>query len=149
MQKTDEILNKSPGLHQILARIKHQRLLQEQFITLIGSPFKDKCQVSRFQDGILYLVTSATWASRVYYEAPRIIAELKVAPIFKDIQGIRCSVAPIASLEQDWVASSIQLTSQKSPPSAEVIESLMQCAESIQDPDLKKTFKRLASRFEK
>lgn len=147
MQTPDEILNKSPWFKQMLARLKRQLALQERFYNLVGSPYQDKCQVSRFQDGILYLVTSAAWSSRIYYDAPRIIANLKKDPAFAGIEGLRCSVAPVeVNLEPAPEPTKGSLKREKMPINANVAEALSHCAESVTDPELKKALERLAAR---
>lgn len=98
-----------------------------------------QCEVGNYDNGLLTLIVPhASWATRIRYETPALIAQLKDSPQFATLHSIKCRIIPAQSPPVNRPIKHLPQF---------VCQLLQQTAESIQHAPLKTALLQLASRF--
>lgn len=130
------------GLQTLANQVSHIQHLQTLVEASLDSTLKNHCQVARFEDNTLTLVTdSSAFASRLRYLQPLLIESLKKCNEFNMIANIRVIISPIPSPKPKPT-----LDRQITPEAA---QSLVDTANSCQSEELKAALLKLASHGQK
>lgn len=125
-------------LQDYLQKIDVISKLQMIFVSLVDDEWCENSEIANFEDGKLILcVPHPGWATRLRYETPRIIANLRKDPHFHSLREIRCKISP----RLPNVSSPI---SRHLPIAASNI--LQETALTMSDGSLKAALLRLANR---
>lgn len=124
------------GEAQRLARL--QALLESQ----LQPAARPHCRVASWREGcLLLIITDGHWATRLRYQQPRLLRQLRGLEEFANLSRILFKVQPPATQQRD-PGHALQL-------SQTAASHLCETADTISDPTLRAALLRLASRVKK
>lgn len=124
------------GEAQRLARL--QSLLESQ----LQPAARPHCRIASWRDGcLLLIITDGHWATRLRYQQPRLVRQLRGLEEFANLSRILFKVQPLANQQRD-AGHGLQLSRTASTH-------LEETAATVENPALREALLRLANRAKK
>jgi hypothetical protein len=109
---------------------------------ILGPELAAHCQLANVRGNTLVVTASSTaWATRVRYQSPQLLQKIRCEERFRGIDAIHVRITPTASPRANTPHSN-----RRASMSEEAAECLYQCAEGIEDKNLRSALKNLAKR---
>lgn len=142
-KKADAILESKQGdLGFIFGKIKALKKIDEAVKRHLDNKLTGHCQVANLELGKLTLLTtSGAIATQLRYLSANLLRSFAKDPILKSIQSIETIVRP-----EQKPSSQKHHRSKPAPPSEATAKIIKEIADSISDPKLKATMKRIAEK---
>jgi|SRR5690554_2007353 len=142
VRRGSEILQRQSGLQQIMRHarliVRLQQLVQQNLPTAAAA----HCRLANYNQGrLLLVVDNAHWATRLRYQQEQLAERLRQHPQFAELRLIQFRVRP---QQQDLAQQQLPATPRHSIP-AQARQAISQCAENIEDEQLRKALLRLAN----
>jgi len=130
-----------PGpFRDVVARAERLRAVERLIQVELGA-LGAHCRLANIAGSRLVLQTdSPAWASRVRYEAPRLLEQLKQHPELARLDAVSVTIAPPA-------ATPAKAPKRRKPLSDSARATLRAAADSVSDPALGIALRRLADRY--
>lgn len=142
VRRGSDILQRQPGLQQIM---RHARLIGRlQLIVQQNLPpaAAAHCQLANYNHGrLLLVIDNAHWATRLRYQQEQLTERLRRHPQFSDLRIIQFRVRP----QQHGTAQQQSVAVTRHSISTHARQTLSQCAENIEDEQLRNALLRLAN----
>ncbi len=136
MQKIQELISAQGALNQLGRRLASQRGLTEQVRSCLPTPLDRQLQAAVLNGATLVLfVDSPVWASRLRYQSPSLLRQLRGRGI--SVDQLQARIMPIQGTAR----------LKRRPParlSERSAESLRQTAEAIGEGELQEALRRLS-----
>lgn len=124
------------ALAGLLARAQKMLSLQDQLNTALPPDYQDYCQLISYRNGLLILqADTAAWSTKLRFQEPQLIKQLKQLKSFDDIQKIKIKVRPKYTKTNPKIKAK--------PLSPESTEHLRKVAESFDQPALSAAFRHI------
>ena len=121
----------------LIERSRFHRDLQLRLESILVSDMAGRYRIQNLREGILILQTdSSSWAARLRFELPKLLERLRATQGLQQLREVQVRVTP-----PDHPRSN---TSRRALLSREASAILESAAASIQDPQLRDAFRRLA-----
>ena len=145
--KPDKLINYLLNSNNYLADITLQSNLISNIARILNkhvSPaIQDHFTVASLKNNTLLLITdSATWAAKLRFHIPEILKTLNNEPDYSKIKSIRIKVIPENKIQQKHSRSPVYISDNAS-------SILTYMSKTISDPELSKSFLKLASHTRK
>ncbi len=125
----------------LLQRGQYLHRLDRLLGKLLDAESRLHCRVGNVRDGVLILYTDSTaWATRLRYQTPALLQQLKQRRGLEGLQQIELRVLPKEKKEVSY---------QQAKLSQEASSCLTSCAESVEDEGLSGALRRLAAHHNK
>lgn len=109
---------------------------------ILGPELATHCQLANIRGNTLVVAVSSTaWATRVRYQSPQLLQKIRCEERLRGIDTIHVRITPLAS-PLTSTSHSIRRASMSDAAS----ECLSQCAEGIEDQNLRSALRHLAKR---
>lgn len=132
--------SKTPA-ERVLQHGQYLHRIENLLGSILDNEFRLQCRVGNVRDGVLIIYCSTTaWATRLRYQAARILDTLKQHSGVEGIKKIEVRILPV----EDKTPSC-----QRTVLSNEAAQCIMACADSISDSKLSEALHRLAKRQNK
>lgn len=129
----EEIIQRGRKLQQLTRRIQD----------LVDPVLAVHCQVVNLRAGSLIVACDSTiWATRLRYEVPSLLEDLRQYSGLNDLVDIQIRVQPVKQRAVQQPRRQIHLSN-------DAAHCVQQCANSISDPSLRSALERLAKRSRK
>lgn len=130
------------GLGAILSTVKIIDEISSRVIPLLDDQIRFSCQVATVKDKTLVLLTaSSSTATMVHLRTKDLLQKFKQDPLLQGIDQIQCKVRPAVARLKNTLEKIRSITA----PSQEAIETMEDLAESITDPDLKRSVQQIVT----
>ncbi len=131
-------------LQTVLSKVKAIQTLNQTIIPMLDESLQKYCQVANLTNGVLVLLTAnGSVATQMRYTIPDLLKKLRGNPSLRHIREVQCKVRP--PVEVDVVRGGVKTKRKKvALLSTETAETLMDMAETIEDPELRAAMQRIA-----
>lgn len=142
----ESILKQENGaLKNLLQRMAYLNQLNKLLADHLEPNLIRHCRVTQFENGHLVIIAeSAIWATRIRFQSPQLIPQLKAYPPLADLKSIECKVAPNVPHRALMAPSSPARKVQKM--SKETAEVVLEISKSIKEEKLRKIIEKIAQR---
>ncbi len=126
-------------LSQILVKINFLKRIQTSFEALVDSSLAQHCMIANFENNVLIVLTdSATWSTKIRFEAPELIKQLQSTPECATLKKIKCLVRPKEIKKQEKPQEKLKINAQN-------INLIRQTANNIKDENLREALLQLGT----
>lgn len=99
------------------------------------------CQVAKFEKNCLFvIVENGNWATQLRFQVPDLMAKLRLQPGFENLGGIICKTRPSLQMMDPQKKQKRMVKKLSAETAAQILEN----AQLIQDPKLRKILERIA-----
>jgi hypothetical protein len=135
-------------LQTVLSKVKAIQTLNQTIIPLLDDSLQKYCQVANLANGVLVLLTAnGSVASQMRYVIPDLLRKLRSNPSLRHIHEIQCKVRPQVSVGVERGAAK-RKPKKVTLLSADTAATLLDMAETIEDPELRAIMQRIAQNTE-
>lgn len=135
---TSLLADQASALCQLSNRARYLATLDRTVRALLPAAIVDHCRVANLRDNVLVLQAEGTvWATKLRYQLPQILTDLRRLPDLKGLDSIRIRIAPAQTAQNPSPLARPHL----SEHSAELLQ---QAADATPDPELAAALRRVA-----